>query len=268
MRGGEPLHASAHNRDALSARQPQGVVAPSSAARRRHQLYSGGYLRESSGASTASRARRPLGGVADVGTRSAVDRRQAVLRSACRRRRHRRGLPQETARRSRASWADRAQVADAAGAPGDRDAIAAHRAAPAGERLPRQMRTAEQASRAGEAESSQHLTTLAADAARPARHRANSQALRLRAARRLPGPDARDVFGPNRLVICEAIDRGPLVAWHPPARGAGWFAYGRDQSFPNRYALPPRLMAIPPPHRASRPRAADRAGSSWLSRLR
>ena len=60
------------------------------------------------------------------------------------------------------------------------------------------------------------------------------------------GQMLRDVFDPNGLIICEAIDRGLLdgLSSAELAEALSWFAYDRDVSFPNRYSLPPRLVEL------------------------
>lgn len=60
------------------------------------------------------------------------------------------------------------------------------------------------------------------------------------------GGTLRDVFDPNGLIICEALDRGLLDACQPEelAEVLSWFAYDRDVSFPNRHGLPRRVQDL------------------------
>ena len=60
------------------------------------------------------------------------------------------------------------------------------------------------------------------------------------------GGKLRDVFDSNGLTICEALDRGLLDACSPAelAEVLSWFAYDREQSFPNRHGLPRRLQDL------------------------
>jgi ATP-dependent RNA helicase HelY len=60
------------------------------------------------------------------------------------------------------------------------------------------------------------------------------------------GGALRDVFDPNGLIICEALDRGLFNACNPAelAEVLSWFAYDREQGFPNRHGLHRRLLDL------------------------
>ena len=265
--GGEPIHAGPHGWGIYLSRlaEAQGAVALalfSRSARVLHSFSEVDYLLEGT-----PRVELPaallglLGEVADVGELVGEDevrrlesrvaaldlpdvgsiaaRHQEAIRAALE--------PRLSAAAARVAEAKRARREV-------EDAVAAHpcRACPNRRDHHAQLRAAEQARwELEEAEKQiQHLTALRRNRTRRVLRSIQRVLERfgyLKGAAITPkGEMLRDIFDSNGLVVCEAIDRGLLdgLSSAELAEALSWFAYDRDQSFPNRYALPPRLVVL------------------------